>query len=278
MAVTTRREGESIFVDGVDVKRAARTLRSIAEAPGWKPPSDLNQALEVFARMLGFPNLHALNAASSEKSPSGQPQADHRQRDYAESMRALVMSDSTSFTLRKRLMEDEGRDQLESLQDAEKLVEVQRLRFAQGSPIGSVKVLREGGVEEQGVAALKRLYVVATGHSGQCRHIARFLLGLYAGHRFEFDLTNLRAIDTALYEDCIRVLNMDARLTKREVHQYFENGSQKWEALALDWRVVDGFQLRNAAKRLAERVGTSGPAGEAAADLLAILEGKHASE
>lgn len=279
MAVTTRRHGETIFVDGVDLKRAARTLRSIAEAPSWNPPTDLNQALEVVARMLGFPNLHALHAAAVESSSKEvKPDREEESRDYPETIRALVRSETTSFTLRKRLIEDESRDQLQSLQDAETLADVQRLRFKQGTAIGAVKVPAEGGVEEQGVAALKRLYGVATGHSGQCRYIARFLLGLYNGTRFKFDLTDLRAIDTALYEDCIRVLHMDARLTKREVHTYFENGSQKWEALAVDWRVLDVFLLRNAAKELAERVDSSGPAGDAAAELLEILKGKQASE
>ena len=77
-------------------------------------------------------------------------------------------------------------------------------------------------IETRGVAALRRLYLVACRDSGQCRYIARFLLGLYNGMRFPFDLTDLRAIDAELFDDCMAVLNMDARLTRQEVHTYFD--------------------------------------------------------
>jgi hypothetical protein len=121
---------------------------------------------------------------------------------------------------------------------------------------------------------LQRLYKVACGNSGQCRKIARFLLGLYNRDRFPFDLTELRAIDDALFDDCVRVLNMDARLNRREVHTYFDDGSRKWEALASDWRVVDMCQVQIAAKSLAENVGFSGPNARAAAELLDLIDGK----
>ena len=61
-------------------------------------------------------------------------------------------------------------------------------------------------IETRGVAALQRLFTVANRDSGQCRYIARFLLGLYNGMRFPFDLTDLRAIDDDLFEDCMHVL------------------------------------------------------------------------
>lgn len=37
------------------------------------------------------------------------------------------------------------------------------------------------GIRAAGVEALKRLVAVAQGNSGQCRHVASFLLGLYNG-------------------------------------------------------------------------------------------------
>lgn len=193
---------------------------------------------------------------------------------YQAAVRDLVRSKSTSQTLRKRLLEDDGRDALDTLTDAETLHAVQSKRFSEAAPIGAVDVPGAGGLEEVGVEALKRLYKVACGDSGQCRFIARFLLGLYNGDRFPFDLTDLRAIDEALYEDCVRVLNMDARMSRREVHAYFEGGSRKWEALAHDWRVVDMRLVRIAAKSLAEQVGFSGLQGKAAAELVDLLEGK----
>lgn len=34
--------------------------------------------------------------------------------------------------------------------------------------------------------ALRRLWEIANGHSGQCRVVARFLLGLYNGEEYEW--------------------------------------------------------------------------------------------
>lgn len=73
-------------------------------------------------------------------------------------------------------------------------------------------------IEEEGFEALQRLYVVATGPAGPCARVARFLLALYNGQRFPLDLSELRVLDTSLFEDCMKVLRMDARVTAREVH------------------------------------------------------------
>jgi hypothetical protein len=89
-----------------------------------------------------------------------------------------------------------------------------------------------------GVEALIRLLKIARGHSGQCRHVAAFLLGLYNGNRFKFDLTDFRCVDRAIFEDCLEVLKLDF-CPAMEVHQYFNNGSQIWEDLARQWRIRD---------------------------------------
>lgn len=91
---------------------------------------------------------------------------------------------------------------------------------------------------DPGVAALERLLNIARGHSGQCKHVAGFLLGLYNGNRFKFDLTDFRCIDTAIFLDCLEVLKMD-HTPVREVHLYFEDGGRIWEQLAMDWRIRD---------------------------------------
>ena len=202
------------------------------------------------------------------------PAIDFQGKDYGDAVRDVVGDSATSESLRKRIVEDHGRDAPCTLTDAEMLHALQAKRFGEAVPIGETHAPGAGGVEEVGVAALRRLYQVAQGESGQCRHIARFLLGLYNGARFPFDLTDLRGIDDALYEDCLRVLNMDARSTKREVHAYFEDGGRKWEQMARDWRVVDMLALRQAAKRLAEQVGFSGPHAGAAAELFELVKGK----
>lgn len=93
-------------------------------------------------------------------------------------------------------------------------------------------------IQAAGEAALQRLYKVAIEHSGQSRIIARFLLGCYNGQRFPFDLTDFRAIDEELFQDCLAILRMDAR-PAREVHLYFKFGGKKFEKLALGWEIRD---------------------------------------
>lgn len=93
---------------------------------------------------------------------------------------------------------------------------------------------RRPQIQAEGEAALRRLFNVAQGDTGQCGRIARFLLGLYNGPRFPFDMTELRGLDHALFADCIAVLRMDYA-PEREVHRYFENGGREFERLAVRW-------------------------------------------
>lgn len=99
-------------------------------------------------------------------------------------------------------------------------------------------------MEEAGFEALQRLYERACADTGQARKVAEFLLGLYNGDRFPFDLTNLRGLDDDLFDDCITLLRMDARVTRQEVHNYFDKGSQKFENLVRNWGVVDHRLMR----------------------------------
>lgn len=88
------------------------------------------------------------------------------------------------------------------------------------------------------VDALARLLEIARNHSGQCRVVAGFLLSLYNGTRFKFDLTDFRLLDTAIFKDCLEVMKMD-HCPAREVHTYFKNGGAIWEDLAKQWRIRD---------------------------------------
>lgn len=94
-------------------------------------------------------------------------------------------------------------------------------------------------VMEAGKAALFRLYEVAQGDTGQCRTIVRFLAGLYNGSAYPFDLTDLRTIDDALFEDCMAVLRMDARHCVQEVHEYFDDGNRRWKQMISEWNLKD---------------------------------------
>lgn len=85
-----------------------------------------------------------------------------------------------------------------------------------------------------GVQALHRLVPVALRPSGQGRAVGRFLLGLYNGEDFPFDLTDLRSLDLVLFEDCLKVLMMDYS-PELEVHERIQNGSRIWQQLIEMW-------------------------------------------
>lgn len=81
-----------------------------------------------------------------------------------------------------------------------------------------------------GLPALRRLLDVAQNDTGQSRICGRFLLGMYNGSAYPFNLIDLRCLDDALWQDCIAVLSMGQR-PNEEVHHLIENGPAIWEAL-----------------------------------------------
>jgi hypothetical protein len=62
--------------------------------------------------------------------------------------------------------------------------------------------------------------------TGQAGRLVRFLAGVYNGHEFLFDLTDLRSLDTELANACIDYLNYD-RLAKAEVHTHLPDGGRQ---------------------------------------------------
>lgn len=84
---------------------------------------------------------------------------------------------------------------------------------------------RQAAAEAEGIPALVRLVRVAQGHSGQCHHVRRFLLGLYNSYDWPFELVRLRALDEELQEDCLRVLRMDLR-PRQEIHLFLNGGTE----------------------------------------------------
>ncbi|RZS35489.1 DUF7673 family protein [Corticibacter populi] len=75
-------------------------------------------------------------------------------------------------------------------------------------------------IERDGVESLHALFEISLGNSGQCHKVARFLAGLFNGGDYPFALNIFRGIDDDIFEHCMRVLRMDARLTRQEVHHY----------------------------------------------------------
>jgi hypothetical protein len=64
--------------------------------------------------------------------------------------------------------------------------------------------------------------------TGQTGRLVRFLAGVYNGHEFPFDLTDLRSLDTELANACIDYLNYD-RLAKAEVHTHLPDGGRQMQ-------------------------------------------------
>lgn len=95
-----------------------------------------------------------------------------------------------------------------------------------------------------GVEALRRLMRVAQSDTGQSRRVAGFLLCLFNGSRFPYDITDMRGLDLQLFDDCVAVLKMDYS-PEQEVHKYFPDGGELFERLAHDWNIDDQL-LRSA--------------------------------
>lgn len=89
-------------------------------------------------------------------------------------------------------------------------------------------------IRNDGEAALRELLPVAMSDTGQSGVVAMFLLGLYNGTRFPFNLRELRRLDRDLFDRCQAVLAMDFQ-PEREVHEYFEDGGRIFESLAETW-------------------------------------------
>lgn len=93
---------------------------------------------------------------------------------------------------------------------------------------------RQAAAHAEGVPALLRLVEVAQGDTGQSGVCGRFLLGVYNGAAYPFNLVDLRRLDYDLWQDCLAVLAMDRR-PRQEVHQMVENGYDIWEGLKKAW-------------------------------------------
>lgn len=93
------------------------------------------------------------------------------------------------------------------------------------------------------IEALAHFFIMASegDHSG-ARVAARLLLGLYNGSRFEFDLTDLRLLDTANLKRALALLEFDAT-PRMEVHQWLNrmygrtDFGMRFEHLAHSWNI-----------------------------------------
>lgn len=193
---------------------------------------------------------------------------------YLDAVVAVVRDSAASEVLHHRVVEDDGRDPGQTLRDAALLHELQRRRYAEFTVAGSAGGVVEKHVEEAGLRALGRLLTIAEGFSAECRDVALFLLALYDGTRFPFDFARLRAFDAALFDDCMAVLRMDARLGRLHIRaclDHVEHRQPRWQRLAEDWRAFDVRALADAARQLAEYCASQGVATESASAVTRLL-------
>lgn len=101
---------------------------------------------------------------------------------------------------------------------------------------------RRALAEKVGIPALNRLIEVARRDTGQSEICGRFLLSLYNGHTFPFNLVDFRNLDQSLWDDCMSVLFLDQR-PKKEVHLWIEGGPAIWEELKSSWRTARDRRL-----------------------------------
>lgn len=88
---------------------------------------------------------------------------------------------------------------------------------------------------DEGRFALTRLYDFALGDTGECCVVAMFLLGLHDAARFTLPIQELRALDSKLVEDVLRVLKMDFLAGPDSIHHCFWDGKKMFEHLAKFW-------------------------------------------
>lgn len=59
-----------------------------------------------------------------------------------------------------------------------------------------------------------------------------FLLSLYNGKAYPFDLSSLRKLDARLYDACLDIMSVDCRPSRsQEIHRWWSNGDELFEAL-----------------------------------------------
>jgi len=73
-------------------------------------------------------------------------------------------------------------------------------------------------IETAGSLAFERLLQIAESGTGQSRTVGIFLMGLINGGNYRINLTDLRGLDLAVFEDCISVLRMDYLTETEELH------------------------------------------------------------
>lgn len=138
-------------------------------------------------------------------------------------------------------------------------------------------------IMERAMAGLQKIVkaIEENPGTGQTGRLTKFLAGVYNGHEFLFDLTDLRALDTELANACIDYLNYD-RLAKAEVHTHLPDGGRQMQWFIRQHGIRPQLHLSNYDEHesrlfaLSERLDREAGAllKEALEDLLSTYEAK----
>ena len=80
--------------------------------------------------------------------------------------------------------------------------------------------------------ALTKVLKMALDDCGGSRVCRDFLLSLYNGHAYPFNMNGLRNLDGGLYAACITIMNIDCRPNPPfEIHYWFINGDEIFASL-----------------------------------------------
>lgn len=87
----------------------------------------------------------------------------------------------------------------------------------------------EREAHKQALSKVLRMALDDCGGSRVCRD---FLLSLYNGRAYPFDMNGLRNLDGGLYAACITIMNIDCRPNPpMEIHCWFTNGDEVFDRL-----------------------------------------------
>lgn len=92
-------------------------------------------------------------------------------------------------------------------------------------------------IRKQGQEALSALLPIAQSDTGQSGVVAKFLLCIYNGSRFPFDLRELRRLDRVIFNQCLAVLSLDFQ-PECKVYEYIPDGNRIFETLAASWHPI----------------------------------------
>ncbi|MGO2506304.1 MAG: DUF7673 family protein [Psychrobacter alimentarius] len=85
---------------------------------------------------------------------------------------------------------------------------------------------------QQHKEALTKVLQMALDDCGGSRVCRDFLLSLYNGRAYPFDMNGLRNLDSGLYAACITIMNIDCRPNPPfEIHNWFTNGDEVFARL-----------------------------------------------